>query len=124
MILCIAPLVGGAALAAVQRSVAMARYRAGQETAGWHARVVKRNLQAEPADVAEASGIVAASLAAHPVFQSAVLPQRMSPLLINRYEPGMEYGPHVDDAIMGEARLRSDVSFTVFLDEPQDYEGG
>jgi PKHD-type hydroxylase len=124
MILCIAPLIGGAALAAARRGVAKARYREGRETAGWHAREVKHNLQAEPADVAEAAEIVRSALGAHPVFQSAVLPQRVSPILFNRYEPGMDYGPHVDDAIMGAARLRSDVSFTLFLDEPQDYAGG
>jgi PKHD-type hydroxylase len=126
MILCIAPLLGGATLATVRRAAANARYRDGQETAGWHARVVKRNHQAEPADMAEAAAIVAQALAANSVFASAVLPQRVSPILFNRYEAGMDYGPHVDDAVMsaGGARLRSDVSFTLFLDEPQDYEGG
>ena len=126
MILCIAPLLGGAALAAVRRATATARYRDGAETAGWHARAVKHNRQAEPGDVAEAAAIVAAALTAHPVFKRAVLAKRLSPILFNRYEPGMDYGSHVDDALMGgeASRLRSDVSFTLFLDEPQDYEGG
>jgi len=126
MILCIAPVLGGAALAAVRRSVAKAHFRDGQETAGWHARKVKHNRQAEAADVADAAEIVTAALAAHAVFQSAALPRRVSPILFNRYEPGMDYGAHVDDALMGAgaARLRSDLSFTLFLDEPQDYEGG
>jgi PKHD-type hydroxylase len=126
MILCIAPLLGGAALATVRRAVSRARYRDGAETAGWHARGVKRNSQAEPSDVAEAAAIVAAALQGHPVFQSAALPQRLTAFLFNRYAPGMDYGPHIDDALMGAgaSRLRSDVSFTLFLDDPQDYEGG
>lgn len=122
--LCISPLLEGEALAMVRRIAQAARYRAGAETAGWHARAVKHNDQAEPADVAEAAAIVSSALQANPVFQSAVLPQRLSPILFNRYEPGMDYGPHVDDALMGSPRLRSDVSFTLFLDDPRDYEGG
>lgn len=124
MIICIAPLVDGEALVKVRRLARAARYRDGAETAGWHARAVKRNSQAEPADIAEAVAIVAAALRAHPVFQSAALPQRLGPILFNRYAPGMDYGPHVDDALMDTPRLRSDVSFTLFLDEPRDYEGG
>jgi PKHD-type hydroxylase len=130
MILCIAPVLSGEALAIVRDGIAKARFRDGQETAGWHARPVKHNRQAEPSDVAEAASIVAAGLQAHPVFQSAVLPQRMSPILFNRYEAGMDYGAHVDDAIMvsgpaaSAGRLRSDVSITLFLDDPQSYEGG
>lgn len=124
MIVCIAPLLEGEALARAGALACAARYRDGAETAGWHARAVKHNRQAEPADVAEAAAIVAAALQAHPVFQSAVLPQRLSPILFNRYAPGMDYGPHVDDAVMGTPRLRSDVSFTLFLDDPAGYEGG
>ena len=126
MILCIAPVVSGEALAGVRRALEAARFREGHETAGWHARVVKHNRQAEPADVGAAAETVARALAAHPVFQAAALPQRTSPILFNRYEPGMEYGPHVDDAMMGAgaARLRSDLSFTLFLDDPASYDGG
>lgn len=126
MFLCIAPLLEGEALAKVRRIAHAARYRDGAETAGWHARAVKHNRQAEAADVAEAAAIVAEALNKHPVFRSAALPQRLSPILFNRYAEGMDYGPHVDDALMsaGGARLRSDVSFTLFLDDPQSYEGG
>ncbi|MGH7006390.1 MAG: Fe2+-dependent dioxygenase, partial [Alphaproteobacteria bacterium] len=87
---------------------------------------VKHNRQAEPDDVAAAADLVSKGLAAHSVYQAAALPQRMSAVLFNRYEPGMEYGPHVDDAVMGSgrARLRSDLSFTLFLDDPRSYEGG
>jgi len=126
MILCIAPLLGGDELAAVRRALEGARFRDGRETAGWHARPVKRNRQADPRDVGGPGETVRVALAAHAMFQSAALPQRVSPILFNRYEPGMDYGIHVDDALMGEgaARLRSDLAFTLFLDDPASYAGG
>ena len=126
MILCIASVLSGAALASTRRSVAKARFYDGAETAGWHARTVKHNRQADPADAVEAAAIVTAALTTNPVFQIAALPQRLSPILFNRYEAGMDYGPHVDDALMlaGDVRLRSDLAFTLFLGDPEDYEGG
>jgi PKHD-type hydroxylase len=130
MILCFAPVLNGEALAAVRAQVAGARFRDGQKTAGWHARLVKHNRQADSTDVADAAARVGAALAADPLFQSAALPQRVSAILFNRYEAGMDYGAHVDDALMtaggaaGGTRLRSDVSFTLFLDDPAEYEGG
>jgi PKHD-type hydroxylase len=66
MILSIAPVLSAEALAIVRDGIAKARFRDGQETAGWHARPVKNNRQAEPSDVAEAAGIVAAGLARIP----------------------------------------------------------
>ncbi len=126
MFVCIAPLLDGDTLAKVRLLAHAARYRDGAETAGWHARAVKHNRQADPADIGEAAALVASALQAHPVFRGAALPQRLSPILFNRYEPGMDYGPHIDDALMGAggARLRSDVSFTLFLDDPHSYDGG
>jgi PKHD-type hydroxylase len=56
------------------------------------------------------------------VFRAAARPKQLSPLLLSRYEPGMEYGAHVDDALMNG--MRTDVAFTVFLNEPAEYEGG
>lgn len=126
MILCIAPILNEEALAAVRRALEAARFRDGHETAGWHARAVKHNRQADPRDVAAAAQAVSASLAANAVFQAAALPQRVSPILFNRYEAGMEYGLHVDDAVMGAGpdRMRSDLAFTLFLDDPAGYDGG
>jgi PKHD-type hydroxylase len=53
-----------------------------------------------------------------------VLPHRFAPPLFARYTPGMEFGTHMDNAVMGAERMRSDVSVTVFLSEPEDYDGG
>ena len=126
MILCIDHVLNVAALAAIRAALAAARYRDGRETAGWHAAAVKRNRQADAGDAAKVAAIVEEALGQNAVFQLAALPQRLSPILLNRYEPGMEYGPHVDDALMGRGanRLRSDVSFTVFLEDPASYDGG
>lgn len=62
------------------------------------------------------------ALRAHPVFCSAARPRAITKLLVSRYESGMTYGRHVDDALMGGRR--SDLSFTLFLSEPESYEGG
>ena len=58
-------------------------------------------------------------------FNRVVLPRKIQTPLLSRYKPGMEYGLHVDDALMGnEGQYRTDVSVTVFLNQPYDYEGG
>ena len=70
-------------------------------------------------------GIVSGALRRHAAFISAALPYRMTEPLFNRYAPGMRYGAHIDNAIMFQTPpLRSDVSVTVFLSEPSEYDGG
>jgi PKHD-type hydroxylase len=70
--------------------------------------------------------ILLSALSHNATFNSAVLPVRMADPIIARYRPGMAYGDHVDDAIMGKSgpRLRSDVSMTLFLRDPEHYGGG
>lgn len=69
--------------------------------------------------------IVTGALAANRVFAMAAMPKAMRPILFSRYLPGMSYGPHVDNALMGEApQVRVDLAFTLFLSEPDTYEGG
>lgn len=96
----------------------------GRRTAGWHARLVKNNLQADRADRTAAAicDELRAKLLAHPLFVAATRPKTFGSLLLSRYEPGMEYGRHVDDALMGG--IRTDISFTLFLSDPDTYEGG
>jgi len=119
-----------AALARVRLLLDAARFDPGGRTAGWHARLVKDNAQAAADDprVAEAAGLVAAALRAHPVFQAAVLPRRLRPVTFARYRAGQAYGPHVDDAVMGledaAGPLRTDLAVTVFLAPRADYQGG
>jgi PKHD-type hydroxylase len=108
----------------VHRALETLQFVDGGKTAGFAARHVKNNRQSDPADTAGAGikSLVASRLSANEVFRTAVRPKALSPLLISRYEPGMEYGAHVDDALMNG--LRTDVAFTLFLDNPVQYDGG
>jgi PKHD-type hydroxylase len=98
----------------------------GRVTAGAAARRVKRNEQARGEEAAALQGFVRRALERHAVFVSAARPRRISPILFSRYAPGMAYGPHTDDAVMGtgEQRLRADLAFTLFLAPSESYEGG
>ena len=95
----------------------------GAATAGAMARRVKANDQATATPERDALlAKVSTTVRAHPVFLSAARPHRISPLIVSRYREGQTYGSHVDDALMGG--LRTDLSFTLFLSEPETYDGG
>ena len=99
-------------------------WTAGAETAGWHARGVKHNHQLDrgsPLQEQLASELQA-QLLLHPLVQAAALPRRLHGLLFSRSGIGEGYGRHVDNAWM--AGGRSDLSFTVWLSEPDSYGGG
>ncbi|TAL99186.1 MAG: Fe2+-dependent dioxygenase [Paraburkholderia sp.] len=102
----------------------------GRATAGYQGAPVKRNQQiAENSPIAREMGeIIVASLERHPVFISAGLPNKLYPPLFNRYEGGMHFGSHVDGAIRlvpgHGARVRTDLSITLFLTPPDEYDGG
>jgi PKHD-type hydroxylase len=101
----------------------------GRASVGSQGAQVKRNRQlAEGSPLAvELGQTISAALMANPLFFSSVLPLRILPPFFNSYAGGEHYGPHVDGAIRfpsGGAALRSDVSCTVFLSEPEDYDGG
>ncbi|MGE0023228.1 MAG: Fe2+-dependent dioxygenase [Hyphomicrobium sp.] len=102
----------------------------GRVTAGDQAVKVKKNLQV-PIDspVAQELGqMVLRALAASPKFMTATLPLRVLPPMFNRYDEGMTFGAHVDGSIRAVPgtgqRLRTDVSSTLFLTPPEDYDGG
>ena len=88
----------------------------------------KVNLQADPGDAAsaEASRTVNAAMVRSREFVDFVLPKKIAPPLLARYTPGMHYGPHADAALLPTPKgpMRSDVSATVFLNDPKAYEGG
>lgn len=92
------------------------------------ANQTKNNLQADGGDPksAESVQIVNAALSRSREFMEFAMPRRVAPPLLCRYEPGMKYGAHADAAILqlGSARLRSDLSCTVFINEPSSYDGG
>lgn len=99
-------------------------WRPGVETAGWHARTVKNNRQLDRSSALQGqlTPSVVEPLLRHPLVQSAALPVRVHGLLFSRSGPGEGYGRHVDNAFM--AGGRSDLSFTLFLSDPSEYEGG
>lgn len=102
----------------------------GKVTAGAQSALAKHNLQVpEDAPQARALGeVVLRALARSQGFNSAAVPFRVFPPLFNRYDVGMKFGAHVDNAIRFIAgpniRLRTDLSATLFLTEPSDYDGG
>ncbi|CAB3778204.1 PKHD-type hydroxylase [Paraburkholderia caffeinitolerans] len=101
----------------------------GRATAGWSGAPVKHNRQiAEHTPLARELGdVVLAAIERNPLFISAALPNQVYPPLFNRYEGGMTFGSHVDGAVRvlpNGMKLRTDVSVTLFLSSPDEYEGG
>jgi len=102
----------------------------GRITAGSQSAQVKRNQQLPETapQIVEARTIVRTALARHPVFFSAALPKEIYPPLFNRYEGGQHFGNHVDNSVRllpdGSRHVRTDVSATLFLAEPDEYDGG
>jgi PKHD-type hydroxylase len=100
----------------------------GRVTAGHQSAQVKFNLQLPEAapEARELGDMVMDALARNNLFMSAVLPKQVFPPLFNRYDAGMTFGAHVDNAIRAGhgARIRTDVSSTLFISGPEDYDGG
>jgi PKHD-type hydroxylase len=99
----------------------------GKTTAGWHAKLVKNNTQlTSKAPIGQQlQELVRKALKRNELFQIAIQPKIVHTLLFSRYEVGMSYGRHTDNALMGQDRFyRSDVSFTIFLNDPNNYVGG
>lgn len=87
---------------------------------------VNRQLPEDSAEAREVGALVMQALQANPMFVSAALPHTIFPPLFNAYEGGERFDVHVDNAIRqrGAVRIRSDLSATLFLSEPDDYDGG
>jgi PKHD-type hydroxylase len=108
----------------VTAALARAQFVDGRATAGFAARTVKDNLQAQGSDrsLETIRKLLAERILGHEIFRQAVRPKALSPLLFSRYAPSMHYGSHVDDALMDG--MRTDVAFTLFLSDPASYDGG
>lgn len=101
----------------------------GRETALNDAQLVKRNVQlgANSELRTRLGAVIESALWANPRFTNLVLPKRIGPFHFSRYEVGMEYGDHVDNSVMGlntSSPMRADMSMTIFLNNPTDYDGG
>jgi len=110
-----------------RKLVAGGRFVDGVLSAGMAAKRVKHNqeLAADERLMRTLNNLVMGSLVTHPVYRSAALPLKVGAPYYARYSPGMSYGNHVDDPVMGQGELyRSDISVTIFLSRPDDYDGG
>jgi len=119
-----------AELAEVRRLIQTAEWIDGRVTAGELAAQAKRNLQL-PQDASasrEAGEIILKALGRNSSFHSVALPLRVLPPLFNRYDVGMKFDAHVDGAVRSVPgagiRMRADVSSTLFLSDPSEYDGG
>ncbi|MCU7797501.1 MAG: Fe2+-dependent dioxygenase [Candidatus Thiodiazotropha sp. (ex Myrtea spinifera)] len=117
-----------AQLKKIDEILSMAEFVDGKLTAGKAASRVKNNeeLKGEPQQMQLLIRILTSAMAHNSIFRSAVLPYRMADPIFARYQSGMTYGDHVDDPLMGLSgqRFRSDVSMTLFLRDPETYQGG
>ena len=115
-------------LARVRAFVAGAEFRDGKPSAGNLGRAVKENeeLDRTTPEKAAIDALVTHALERNPMFEAAARPKKFTQPIYSRYRPGMQYGRHMDNPTMGrgDERLRIDLSITLFLSEPESYEGG
>lgn len=131
MLLKIENILDATGLARARELLASAPWADGRTTAGRQAAQVKNNQQLQPGGEQhrELQALVLQALEQHPLFFSATLPKRVLPPLFNRYGGAANaYGNHIDQAVRylpgGTQRVRTDISCTLFLSEPADYDGG
>jgi PKHD-type hydroxylase len=130
MLVIVSDALSAAQLAEARRIVDAAPWVDGRVTAGHQSAKAKFNVQIpedHPAAIQLGESILSA-LATNPLFVSAALPLKIFPPLFNRYSGGQHFGTHVDNAIRkargNPERVRADISVTLFLSEPSDYDGG
>jgi len=130
MLLHVPKVLDASQVATCRAALARADWIDGRATAGHLGERVKRNRQvAENDPIARETGdLILAALERHPLFIAAALPLKVCPPLFNCYEGGETYGIHIDGSIRDIAntrhRIRTDISATLFLTAPEDYDGG
>jgi PKHD-type hydroxylase len=130
MLICIPHILSKSDVADFRRIMEAEQWEDGRSTAGAQSAQVKQNEQLPPdGETARKLGErILVALAANPLFISAAVPLRVFPPLFNRYGPGQFFGEHVDNCIRGDRltgmRIRTDLSVTLFLSEPEEYDGG
>lgn len=114
--------------ARVRAVLAGAHFVDGRLSAGSAARRVKNNeeLPAGASDLEQLNRLVMGNLMRHPVYRAGAMPLHVASPLYARYRSGMTYGEHLDDPIMGADGViyRSDIAITIFLNAPEEYDGG
>jgi PKHD-type hydroxylase len=129
MLICVPDVLSKGDVAEFRGIMDGAEWEDGHSTAGAQSALVKRNEQLPPdGEIARTLGQrVISALTANPLFISAAIPLRIFPPLFNRYDAGHHFGVHVDNAVRGDhltgMRIRTDLSVTLFLSEPDEYDG-
>jgi PKHD-type hydroxylase len=125
MILCIADVLSRQTAARMADAFDGLQLEDGRLTAGWLARGVKKNRQAVDSPQRQMlAEEVRSALLNHPLISLAARPRSLRLPLLSAYGVGEGYGAHVDDALMGDPPVRTDLSVTVFLSAPEAYDGG
>ena len=132
MLICVPDVLSKADVADFRRVMDGCAWEDGRSTAGAQSAMVKKNEQLPPdSETARMlGGRVISALTANPRFISAAIPKQIFPPLFNRYAAsnGHHFGIHVDNAVRGDRltglRIRTDLSVTLFLSEPEEYDGG
>jgi PKHD-type hydroxylase len=129
MLMCVPEVLSKAEVAEFRSVMDEAAWEDGRSTAGAQSALVKRNEQLPPnGEAARQLGQrIVKALTANPLFISAAIPLHIFPPLFNRYGAGHHFGIHVDNAVRGDhvtgMRIRTDLSVTLFLSEPDEYDG-
>ncbi len=130
MLICIPGVLGKDQVAHFRHRLETAEWVDGRATAGLQSALAKDNAQVAEGSAAavELGDLILDALGAAPLFVSAALPLKTFPPLFNRYAGGQSFGAHVDNAIRPvrgrPVRVRTDLSATLFLSEPEEYDGG
>ena len=130
MLICIPDVLSKDDVADFRRIMAAEAWEDGRSTAGAQSAEVKKNEQLPPDGKTsrQLGERILRALAANTLFISAAVPLHIFPPLFNRYVPGQFFGEHVDNCIRGDRltglRIRTDLSVTLFLSEPEEYDGG
>lgn len=129
MLLPLTKLLDEKALETIDEVLADAPFQDGAKTAGAVAAPLKNNLQLDRAntkDIAKLDAIIMEALSSNSTFRAGTIPKRILPPYFSKYTEGMSYGSHVDNPVIadGTTTLRTDLSMTLFLSDPDSYEGG
>jgi len=128
MMLHVPQLIDQQQLSVLLPAIAEAPFVDGKLTAGITAKSVKNNLEVDQASELgqHLAKIMIGNLYNNPLFREAALPYRIATPLFAKYEKGQSYGSHIDDPVMGgdNQKFRCDIAITLFLSNPDDYEGG
>jgi PKHD-type hydroxylase len=113
--------------AQIRQRLSQAKFNDGRLSAGPGSQQVKNNLQGDPADttIQEVQTLIHERLTSNPQYRIMAVPRIVRPMTLNRYDEGMFYGDHLDHPLLaGEPPARGDISTTVFISSPDEYDGG